>query len=68
MDRNSAVAEIIITENDDARGIVQFSSATVNTTEPNEVDFLTVTRSAGTFGLVCFHLVHSSITHNLMLS
>ena len=58
VDRNSAVAEIIVTENDDARGIVQFSSATVNTTEPNEVGFLTVTRLAGTFGSVCFHLVH----------
>lgn len=54
MDTNSAVAEVIITENDDARGIVEFSSATFNTTEPNAAGFLTVTRSAGSFGQVKF--------------
>lgn len=51
---NSAVAEVIITENDDARGIVEFSSTMFNTTEPNAAGFLTVTRSAGRFGQVCF--------------
>ena len=52
MDATSAVAEVIITENDDARGIVEFSSAIINTTEPNAANYLTVTRSAGAFGQV----------------
>ena len=59
VDTNSAVAEIIITENDDARGIVEFSSAAFNTTEPNAAGFLTVSRSAGRFGQVCFTCLHS---------
>ena len=54
MDTNSAVAEVIVTENDDARGIVEFSSVAFNTTEPNAAGFLTVTRSAGSFGQVNF--------------
>ena len=56
VDSNSAVAEVIIAENDDARGIVEFSSAAVNTTEPNAAGFLTVTRSAGSFGQVKFYI------------
>ncbi len=46
---NDSLAIFIITENDDARGVVQFSSAAVTTPEPSQ-DFITLQRSAGTFG------------------
>ena len=52
IDTDSSTAEIIIVQNDDARGVVQFSSTEYNTTEPNTEQFLTITRSRGTFGLV----------------
>lgn len=46
---NDSLAILIIAENDDARGVVQFSAATVTTTEPSQ-EFISLQRSAGTFG------------------
>lgn len=44
-----SLAILIIAENDDARGVVQFSEATVTTSEPSQ-DFVALQRAEGTFG------------------
>lgn len=46
---NDSLAILIIAENDDARGVIQLSAAAVTTSEPSR-DFITLQRSAGTFG------------------
>lgn len=46
---NDSLAIIIIAENDDARGVVQFSESTITTSEPSR-DFIVLQRTAGTFG------------------
>ena len=48
---NDSVAFIVISENDDARGVVQLSSGSIQTSEPSQ-EFISVTREAGTFGEV----------------
>lgn len=48
---NDSVAFVVISENDDARGVVQLSSGSVQTSEPSQ-EFISVTREAGTFGEV----------------
>ena len=48
---NDSVAFIVISENDDARGVVQLSTSIVETSEPSQ-QFISVTRRAGTFGEV----------------
>ena len=48
---NDSVAFIVISENDDARGVVQLSTSSVETSEPSQ-EFISVTRAAGTFGEV----------------
>ena len=48
---NESLAFIVVTENDDARGIIQLTSSEVNTTEPSQ-EFINLTRSAGDFGEV----------------
>ena len=48
---NDSVAFIVISENDDARGVVQLSMSSVETAEPSQA-FISVTRAAGTFGEV----------------
>ena len=50
---NGSLALIVIQENDDARGIVELSSATYDAEEPLQ-DFVTVNRDAGTFGTVLY--------------
>ena len=46
---NDSLAILIIAENDDARGVIQFSEATITTSEPFQ-DFLTLSRTEGLFG------------------
>ena len=46
---NESLAILIIAENDDARGVVQFVDAALTTLEPSQ-DFVMVQRSAGRFG------------------
>lgn len=48
---NDSVAFVVISENDDARGVVQLSTSIVQTPEPSQ-RFISVTRLAGTFGEV----------------
>ena len=48
---NDSVAFIVISENDDARGVVELSGSRVETPEPSQ-DFISVLRQAGTFGEV----------------
>lgn len=49
---NESLAFVLISENDDARGVIQFTSSEINTTEPSQ-SFVLLTRTAGTFGEVC---------------
>jgi G-protein coupled receptor 98 len=51
----SRIAEVIIEENDDARGVVTLEQSAVNVTEPPESSFLYVVRSAGRFGDITVH-------------
>ena len=51
---NGSVAFIVISENDDARGILQLSSSTYDAEEPSQ-NFVTVNRGAGTFGTVQYY-------------
>ena len=44
------IGEVIIGENDNARGIIDLTSEAVNTTEPSTTPFLMVRRSEGLFG------------------
>lgn len=46
---SDSLAILIIAENDDARGVIQFSDGAVTTSEPSR-DFITLQRSAGSFG------------------
>ena len=46
----SRIGEIIIEENDDARGVVSLDVVAVNTTEPSVSSFLYIVRDAGRFG------------------
>lgn len=46
---NDSLAVLIIAENDDARGVIEFTESTVTTAEPSE-EFISVQRSEGTFG------------------
>jgi hypothetical protein len=46
---NESLAILVIAENDDARGVVQFVDAALTTLEPSQ-DFVMVQRSAGRFG------------------
>ena len=46
---DDSLAILIIAENDDARGIVQFSEGAISTSEPAQ-DFITLQRTAGMFG------------------
>ena len=46
---NDSLAVLIIAENDDARGVVQFSRAAISVTEPSQ-EFIVLERSAGSFG------------------
>lgn len=48
---NDSLAILIIAENDDARGVIQFTESVVSTIEPSQ-DFVRVQRSEGTFGNV----------------
>ena len=48
---NESLAFILVTENDDARGVVQFTASIFNTTEPSQ-DFATLVRTGGNFGEV----------------
>lgn len=48
---NESIATIVIDENDNARGVVQFSEAFVITTEPSQ-EILSLLRREGTFGEV----------------
>ena len=48
---NESLAFILISENDDARGVIQFTSSEINTTEPSQ-SFVLLRRTAGTFGEV----------------
>ena len=59
---NDSVAFIVISENDDARGVVQFSQSAVETPEPSQ-DFISITREAGTFGEVGGSWVWSTLLH-----
>ena len=52
MPGNESLAFVLISENDDARGVIQFTSSEINTTEPSQ-SFVLLTRTAGTFGEVC---------------
>ena len=55
MIETSRIAEVIIEENDDARGVVTLEQSAVNVTEPPESSFLYVVRSAGRFGDITVH-------------
>lgn len=46
---NDSLAILIISENDDARGVIEFTESTVTTAEPS-LEFISVQRSEGTFG------------------
>jgi hypothetical protein len=46
---NDSLAILIIAENDEARGVIEFSESTITTLEPSQ-GFITVQRSEGTFG------------------
>lgn len=46
---DDSLAILIIAENDDARGVVQFSASAIATSEPAQ-DFITLQRTAGVFG------------------
>ena len=48
---NDSLAFVLISENDDARGVIQFTSSEINTTEPSQ-SFVFLARTAGTFGEV----------------
>ena len=46
---NQSLAILVIAENDDARGVVQFSQTVITTMEPSQ-EFIILERSEGTFG------------------
>jgi len=46
---NDSLAILVIAENDDARGVVEFTEGAVTALEPSQ-GFITVQRSEGTFG------------------
>lgn len=48
---NESLAVLVIAENDDARGVIQFTESAVATSESSQ-DFITVQRSEGTFGSI----------------
>ena len=48
---NDSVAFVVISENDDARGVIELSGNRVETPEPSQ-GFISVIRQAGTFGEV----------------
>ena len=48
---NGSLAFVVISENDDARGVLQLSSSTYEAEESSQ-DFVTVSRAAGNFGTV----------------
>ena len=52
MTNGRQIGEVIIEENDDARGVIDLTSEAVNTTEPSSSPFLSILRSAGLFGEV----------------
>lgn len=52
----------MVSENDDARGVLQFSNSTYNAEEPSH-NFVTVIREAGTFGMVSVFLISRVNTH-----
>lgn len=58
---NDSLAIIIISENDDARGVVQLSASAVTTAEPSR-DFLSLQRLEGTFGNVSVEWEATSLT------
>lgn len=49
----------MVSENDDARGVLQFSNSTYNTEEPSQ-SFVTINREAGTFGMVSLSRVNTA--------
>ena len=53
--------EIIINENDDARGVLALSSLSVDVTEPNVGTFLQIIRTGGTFGTVRIFCIQRDI-------
>lgn len=46
---NDSLAILVIAENDDARGVVQFLQAAITTAEPSQ-DFISLQRTEGVFG------------------
>ena len=62
---NDSVAFIVISENDDARGVVELSGSQVETPEPSQ-DFISVIRQAGTFGEVRSLLANKAYTRILL--
>lgn len=48
---NGSLAFVVISENDDARGVLELSSSAYDTSEPSQ-NFVIVNRDAGTFGTV----------------
>ena len=52
MNDGGQIGEVIIEENDNARGVIDLASEAVNTTEPSTSLFLLIQRSAGLFGEV----------------
>ncbi len=48
---NESLAILVIAENDDARGVVQFSQGAISVAEPAQ-DFIILQRSEGTFGSI----------------
>lgn len=49
--------EIVIIENDDARGVIELSASSVRVSEPNVGSFLQILRKGGTFGSVSKELL-----------
>ena len=48
---NESLGFVIITENDDARGVIEFSVASINVSE-GDTNFILLQRTGGTFGEV----------------
>lgn len=61
---NGSLAFIVISENDDARGVLRLSNSTYNVEEPSQ-NIVTIIREAGTFGMV--YLRMNTAIHVVMM-
>lgn len=64
-DALSTVSHVVISANDDANGILELSAPYVNVSEDVSQLFLSVVRSAGTFGEVSTRIIRTCIWYTV---